>query len=596
MNTVDATRRDFLKAVGVGAAAAATAPSVLAAGEASGRRPNVVLVITDDQGYGDLACHGNPLIETPNLDTLHGESVRLTDFHVGPTCSPTRASLMTGRYCNRTGVWHTIMGRSLLGSDEVTVADVFAASGYRTGMFGKWHLGDNYPFRPEDRGFQDVLAHKGGGVGNSQDFWGNDYFDDTYFRNSVPEKFTGYCTDVWFAEAMKFIGANKNRPFFCYLSTNAPHGPHLVPEKYIRMYTDKGVKEGLARFYGMITCIDENMGRLMRQLDSLGLSDNTILIFMTDNGGDPVGGPGKFNAGMRGSKGSMHDGGHRVPFFIRWPASGLGGGQDIDRLTAHIDVMPTFVELCGLRQPDGVRFDGQSLLPLLTGQAGTWPDRVMVTDSQRVDHCIKWRRSATMTDRWRLINGEELYDMDVDPGQEQDVASEHPEVVERLRQAYEQWWTSVSETFDEYPRIVLGSPEENPTCLTSHDIHGQVVWNQGQVRRAQRCDGFWAVEIDRDGTYEFGLRRWPREADRPITEPVSAHADEPESRRIVTTDARLKVGDFDQTVPIPPGATEVTFTVPLKAGKTRLQAWFINGLGDGATHGVYYVYVIRGDG
>jgi len=198
-----------------------------------------------------------------------------------------------------------------------------------------------------------------------------------------------------------------------------------------------------------------------------------------------------------------------------------------------------------------------------------------------------------MTDRWRLINGEELYDMDVDPGQEHDVADDHPETVQGLRQAYEQWWASVSETFDEYPRIVLGSPEENPTRLTSHDIHGQVVWNQDQVRRAQRCDGFWAVEIDRDGTYEFALRRWPREADRPITEPVSAQKDEPESKRIVATDARLKVGDFDETKPIPPGATEVTFTASLKAGKTRLQAWFINGLGDGATYGVYYVYANR---
>ena len=191
--------------------------------------PNVVLVVTDDQGYGDLGCHGNPILRTPNLDALYRRSVRLTDFHVGPTCAPTRASLMTGRYCNRTGVWHTIMGRSLLRRDEVTMADVFAAGGYRTGIFGKWHLGDNYPYRPQDRGFHEVLIHGGGGVGQTPDAWGNDYFDDTYLHNGTPEKFSGYCTDVWFDGAMRFIEDNRDRPFFAYLATNAPHSPYRVP-------------------------------------------------------------------------------------------------------------------------------------------------------------------------------------------------------------------------------------------------------------------------------------------------------------------------------------------------------------------------------
>ncbi|MHC4214116.1 MAG: sulfatase-like hydrolase/transferase, partial [Planctomycetota bacterium] len=281
------TRREFLKTVGV-AAGSATVFSVLPGCSgldmkirAKGRGPNVVLVITDDQGYGDLSCHGNKILKTPNLDKLYSQSTRLRDFHVNPTCSPTRAALMTGRYCNRTGVWHTIMGRSLLRKDEVTMADVFRDSGYRTGIFGKWHLGDNYPFRPMDRGFDDVLVHRGGGIGNTQDYWGNDYFDDSYFRNSKPEKFEGYCTDVWFAEAMKFIEANKDRPFFCYLTTNAPHGPFRVPEKYSQPYKNKGI---VANFYGMIANIDENFGRLEAKLKELELDDDTILIFMTDNG------------------------------------------------------------------------------------------------------------------------------------------------------------------------------------------------------------------------------------------------------------------------------------------------------------------------
>ncbi|MCK4999127.1 MAG: sulfatase-like hydrolase/transferase, partial [Anaerohalosphaera sp.] len=184
------------------------------------KHPNVILIITDDQGYGDLACHGNKIIKTPNMDSLYAQSTRLTNFHVGPTCAPTRAALMTGRYCNRTGVWHTVMGRSMLRKDETTIANVFTDTGYKTAFFGKWHLGDNYPFRPQDRGFQEVLAHGGGGITQAPDHWNNDYFDDTYFHNGTHKKCTGYCTDVWFENAIKFIEQNKNRPFFCYLATN----------------------------------------------------------------------------------------------------------------------------------------------------------------------------------------------------------------------------------------------------------------------------------------------------------------------------------------------------------------------------------------
>ncbi|MGB2821551.1 MAG: arylsulfatase, partial [Phycisphaerae bacterium] len=283
-----------------------------------GGKPNVVLVITDDQGYGDLGCHGNEVIRTPNIDRLHGESVRLTNFHVGPTCAPTRAGLMTGRYCNCTGVWHTIAGRSLIRRDEVTMADVFAAGGYRTGIFGKWHLGDNYPFRPQDRGFQDVLVHGGGGVSQTPDYWGNDYFDDTYFRSGVPESCTGYCTDVWFDEAMKFIEAGRDRPFFCYLPTNAPHGPYNVADSYSRPYRGL-IPDQRANFYGMITNIDDNVGRLRAKLAELGIEENTILIWMTDNGTSAGCSLDEnefvregFNAGMRGMKGSAYDGGHRT--------------------------------------------------------------------------------------------------------------------------------------------------------------------------------------------------------------------------------------------------------------------------------------------
>ena len=582
------TRREFLKTVGL-AAVSTPALSVLPACGGSSRtwgpgrrRPNVVLVMTDDQGYGDLACHGNRVIKTPNLDGLHAQSVRLTNFHVSPTCSPTRAALMTGRYCNRTGVWHTVMGRSLLRKDEVTVADVFSASGYRTGIFGKWHLGDNYPFRPHDRGFGQALVHGGEGIGNTQDYWGNDYFDDTYFRNGEPEKFEGYCTDVWFAEATKFIEANKDRPFFCYVPTNAPHGPYRVPQKYSKIYEGKDVE---ANFYGMITNIDENMGRLLRQLKELGIEHNTIVIFMTDNGtSSGHRGAQGYNAGMRGNKGSEYDGGHRVPCFMRWPDGGIGGGVNVGRLTAHIDILPTLIALCGLKRAAAVKFDGESLVSLLKGRGENWPNRTVITDSQRIEHPQKWRKSAVMTDRWRLINGKELYDMKTDAGQKHHVANEYPEVVRKLRKDYERW-ADTSERFDEFCETIIGSDNQNPSKLTSHDWHVHGPWNQEQIRQGRELNSFWAVEVARGGTYEISLRRWPEEVDAPITAAVEG------GEAIAAKTARLKIGDVDETKPIPEGASIVTFRVKLRAGKTRLQSWLIDESGE--SRGAYYVYVKR---
>jgi arylsulfatase A-like enzyme len=551
-----------------------------------GKRPNVILVITDDQGYGDLGCHGNPVIQTPNLDRLHSESIRLTDFHVDPTCSPTRSALMTGHYSTRTGVWHTIMGRSLLGKHEVTVADVFSASGYKTGIFGKWHLGDNYPFRPQDRGFGEVLVHGGGGVGQGPDYWGNDYFDDTYLHNGKWKKFSGYCTDVWFDGAMKFIEANKERPFFCYLTTNAPHGPYNVAEKYKKMYEgNKDVPN--AAFYGMITNIDENMGRLTKKLKALGLEKDTILIFMTDNG-TAAGfrrGVG-FNAGMRGTKGSEYDGGHRVPCFIRWPSGGLEGGRDVDRLTAHIDMLPTLVGLCGLRKPRGVKFDGDSLAPILKEHVRNWPARILLVHSQRIENPEKWRKSAVMMERWRLVNGKELYDIKADPGQKNNIADEHPKVVKKLRKAYEDWWADLSKGFDEYCETIIGSDKENPVRLMSHDWHTpRVPWHQGAVRSGMQANGFWAVEVEQDGRYEFALRRWPLEVDKPITAAIA------KGKAINLTQARLKIANVDATKAIASDAHAVTFRVQLTAGKTRLQTWFIDD--KGTSRGAYYVYVKR---
>ena len=571
-------RREFLTLMGAGAASALLPAGRGHGAEAPGRRPNVILVMTDDQGYGDLGCLGNTIIQTPNLDAFHKQCTRLTNFHVDPTCSPTRSALMTGRYSSRTGVWHTIMGRSLLRADEVTVADVFRAGGYATGIFGKWHLGDNYPFRPQDRGFTETLCHGGGGVGQTPDWWGNDYFDDTYWHNGVPKPFKGYCTDVFFDGALRFIEASKDRPFLCYIPTNAPHGPFNVAKKYEEIYTRKGVRGGRAKFWGMITNIDENMGRLLAKLKEWGLEENTIVIFMTDNGT-----AGGLSGGRRGGKGSEFDGGHRVPFFIRWPGA-IEAGRDLDRLAAHIDVLPTLVELCGLKRPEKVQLDGASLVPLLTGDAAGWADRTLFVHSQRIEHPQKWRKCAVMTQRWRLVGarrGPQLFDMAADPEQKKDVAKDDPDVVEKLRKAYDAWWDGISTRFDEYCRIVVGHERENPARLTGHDWHGgRPPWNQGHIRNTkQHASGFWAVEVARAGRYEITLRQMPTEAGFPI------QGDE----------AWLRIGGIEATKPIPQGATGVAFALDLKPCKTKLETRFTDKK-TGKSRGAYFAYVRRVSG
>jgi arylsulfatase A-like enzyme len=564
-------------------------------------QPNVILIITDDQGYGDLSCHGNPVLKTPHLDQLHSRSIRFTNFHVSPTCAPTRSALLTGRYNNATGVWHTIMGRSLLARDEVTLADCFRASGYRTGIFGKWHLGDNYPCRPQDRGFDETLICGGGGVWQTPDFFGNDYTDDTYLRNGRPERKRGFCTDVFFESARQFIerSSTRRQPFFCYLPTNAPHSPMWAPESYSRRFRDLA-EPG---FFGMIANIDDNVGKLLAFLRRRQLEENTLVIFTTDNGTSS--GARLFNAGMRGQKGSPYDGGHRVPLFLHWPKVGMQGGRDVEALTAHIDLLPTLTELCGLRRPQGPPLHGTSLAPLLDAKRTQWPQRSIVVDSQRGEKLVKWRQAAVMTDRWRLVNPTpdgrpnalELYDIAADPSQRNNVASEHPETLRRLAQHYDEWWNQTSQRNDEYVRIVLGNDRENPSCLTAHDWHGagaEAVWNQMQIRKAPAANGFWTVDIERAGRYRIELRRWPRELDLPINAPYTDPAPNREQTPgapISAIRARLLIEKMDQTVPVNAGDRAATFTLPLPRGPASLQTWFYGS--DGTERGAYYVYVER---
>ncbi len=569
------SRRSFL----------ACSASTMAAGCARPDRmpPNVVLVITDDQGYGDLGCHGNEVVRTPNLDKFHGESVRFTDFHVDPLCAPTRAALLTGRYAYRTGVTAAYAGRSILRRDETTLADILSTGGYRTGLFGKWHLGDNWPYRPNERGFDETVACWSGGVTQAADWWGNDYFDDTYYRDNVPEQFEGYCTDVFFDEGLRFIEENADQPFFLFIPTNAPHAPYWVAEKYSQPYAEMGISEPRASFYGMIENIDDNFGRLRAKLAELGIEDNTILVFMTDNG-SAAGWRDGFNAGMRDGKGSNYDGGHRVPFFLRWPDGGIEGGRDIGRLTAHIDVVPTLVELTGVAKPP-IEFDGTSLVPLLSGDGPFPEDRVHFIQHQQVRRDGEYQmetprpfyHSSVLTNRWRLVSGEELYDIADDPGQARDLASEHPEIVATLRGEYEAWWQDVTDRFDEYLEIPVGAEEANPVRLTSFDWYTGGPPNQRVMQdppwEGPWVDGFWAIEVVRSGRYRIRLRERPPVANFPID----------------GTTAHLSVGDLHFEQEIPPGATHCVFELDLEQGKGTMRAAFSKS--PEVRRGAYFAYV-----
>jgi arylsulfatase A-like enzyme len=555
-------------------------------------RPNVILVMTDDQGYGDMSCHGNQELRTPNIDAIHADSVRLTNFHVDPTCAPTRSALMTGKYSRRVGVWHTVMGRSFLAPEEKTLAERFGEHGYRTAIFGKWHLGDNHPLRPQDQGFQSVLVHGGGGVGQTPDHWGNDYFDDTYLRDGHPEKFQGYCTDVWFREATKWLEENKGSPFFLYVATNAPHAPYNIAPKYSEPFRKAGVPSPRAEFYGMISNIDENLGRFRARLDELGLAENTIFVFMTDNGTAAGHVKGGFNAGLRGNKGSEYEGGHRVPCFIRWPAHGISGGYDFDALTAHVDLTPTLCALAGFPIEAEEELDGTDLSLWLTTRedlpcAPPSPaERTLVVESQRIDHPQKWRKSAVMTQKWRLVDRHELYDISADPGQQHDVASQHSEVVKSLQDEYERWWEHVSDRNDDFVRIVLGAgAASDPQLLTCHDWHPlsgdehDVPWSQAAtIEKDPASNGFWAVDFAEAGRYEFRLRR------RPASHAIPLNA----------TQAKVMTGGVTKTAKIDSNSPAAVVTLDVPAGPTKLQTELIGT--DGKMRGAFYVEVRREGG
>jgi arylsulfatase A-like enzyme len=566
-------------------------------------RPNVVFILTDDQGYGDLSCLGNPVIKTPAIDRLYSDSVRLSQFHVAPVCTPTRGELMTGRDALYNGATFVCMGRSLLRADLPTMADIFAENDYHTGHFGKWHLGDNYPYRPQDRGFHETVYHPAWGITSAPDYFENDYFDDHYRHRDEIEQYRGYCTDVWFNEATRWIDGCRSRDerFFAYIATNAPHGPLWVPNEYRDPYRGssvRGVDMDVASFYGMIANIDENIGRLESYLASSGLLDNTIFIFMTDNGS--ASGSSVYNAGMRGCKKSLYDGGHRVPCFIRWPDGNIGGGRDVDGISRSTDVLPTLIDLCGLSVPDGLEFDGIPLSSAITEGQAIDQSRTEVIQYGHANEGI-WGYSPKSTasvlrGNWRLVNGTELYDIGVDPGQINDLFDAFPDVVAGMSDAYDRWWDRVAGNLAKYQPLVIGNSAENPMRLCSADWAWVYADNPACIRGCTMDSGTWHVDIAKNGEYAFQLRRWPEESGLGIDMPApvmhGVDGDLPAGRALPVDSAWLQVGRIEQTMKIDPHGQSVTFTMPCTAGPAHIRSWWIDDKGNQLA-GAYFLSVER---
>ncbi len=565
-------------------------PSLCFAGGA--KKPNIILIMTDDQGHGDLGFHGNPVIRTPHLDKFAKESVRFKNFFVCPVCSPTRSSLLTGRYNYRTGIVDTYLGRSMMHPEEMTLAEILGAAGYRTGIIGKWHLGDNYPLRAMDQGFQETLVHKGGGIGQPADPPKNSYFDPVLFKNGKSKRYKGYCSDIFTDAALEFVTKHRKQPFFLYLAFNCPHNPLQVPKKYYQMYKNKDLshsafpkvgqplrrkaqQDNLAKIYGMVTNIDDNFGRLMAKLRDLRIDDNTIVIFLTDNGPQS----NRYNSGMLGWKGSVHEGGTRVPCFVRWPDQ-FKGNRDVPCIAAHIDIVPTLMAACNVRKPKKLKLDGINMLPYLEGKKKKCPDRALFFQWHRGDAPEKFRAFAVRTHDWRLVQpngvrgGEykkdfQLYKISEDPYQKKNVSQKYPKVLAKLKTAYVNWFEDVGKARGYAPpRIAIGSKFENPVVLTRQD------WRGPNATWGKKGFGYWEVKVYRAGKYDIVLK----------FDPVPKAT----SGSIEVKGPGFGLGHGQS---IPAGATEMTAKgLTLQPGNVRLKAHL--GTGDNKV-GVKYVVVER---
>lgn len=562
-------------------------------------KPNVLIVMTDDQGLGDFSLTGNPVLKTPNLDAFARQSVRLVDFHVCPMCSPTRGQLITGLAALRNGATSVTAGRTFLRPGLPTIADQFAKAGYRTGIFGKWHLGDSYPHRPIDKGFQESVYHLGWGQLHSTPEFDWPLIDGRYFHNGVEKRYQGHCTDWWFDSAMAWMKQckEKDEPFLCYLPTNAPHAPHIDLDEFTKPYEGRGP----AGFFGMIAHIDKRFGDLDRFLTDEKMRDNTIVIFMTDNGG--TAGVRTFNAGLRAGKTTYYEGGHRVPCWIRWPQGKLGEPRDVDFPTQNTDLLPTLCELCGVPGPESNPADdlyrGISLAAILRGTQREPEDRKLVVQYGQIpakhEACVIWGK-------WRLVKGVELYDVASDRAQEVDVSAMNKSTVVAMREYYEQWWNGLEAILNDFVPISIGAKQQPVVELNSGDWEGIYADNSGYVREATGGPngGHWNILVERPGTYEFTLRRWPEQTKAALGERYEPSEKSPANKAKARTvgfpkiaKAKLEIAGKRVETPADATKTGAKIVVPdLMPGKTTLKAWFTDAGGKDQC-GAFYVTVVR---
>jgi len=492
------------------------------------QHPNVIIIMTDDQGYGDLGITGNPHVHTPVIDSFGNKSIRFNNFYVSPVCAPTRSSLMTGRYSLRTGMRDTYNGGATMASNEVTIAEMLKQADYKTGVFGKWHLGDNYPSRPSDQGFDESLIHLSGGMGQVGDFTtyfqgDRSYFDPVLWHNNEKQPYEGYCSDIFANKAIDFIEENKDGPFFCYLAFNAPHTPLQVPDSYFQIYKDidpsKGFenddkpfakmsekeKEDTRKVYAMVTNIDDNIGKLLKKLEDLNISENTIVIFMTDNGPQQT----RYVDGMRGLKGSVYQGGVRVPFYMRYPAL-TTNDKDINTTAAHLDILPTLSELCNVPLPKNRIIDGKSLVPLIYDKKVDWEDRGLFFYWTRrypeLYNNIAFHKDGFklvgMTDYDAEIEDFELFNLTKDPYEQHNLVEEQSEIALHLKEEFDKVYKEliVSENLINPQRIIIGSDYENPIVLNRNDAGGErAIWNKEEIY------GKWDVSIEQ-GYYNIKFK------------------------------------------------------------------------------------------
>ncbi len=527
-------------------------------------KPNILLVICDDLGVQDLPCYGNPHTHTPTLSQLSLEGCRLLRHYSGPLCTPARAELMTGRCAYRTRAIDTYLGRSMIEPSERTLPQILSEAGYATGLFGKWHLGDCYPMRPHDMGFQEAVYHTGGGLQQPANVGRRSYFSPDLMRNGCRITTQGYCTDVFTDHALGWMNEHLERqpkqPFFAYVAFNAPHDPLEIGQAWTERYRKLNLPEEVARLYGMVENIDYNVGRMLYFLKERDLDQNTIVVFTSDHGpGMPV----RYNGQLRGRKCTLFEGGLRVPGLVRWPGR-IAAGVTCDQITAPIDWLPTLADWCGAKLPGDRLIDGWNIGPSLRTQAS--PEQVdrhkqrrLVFQWHRGDRPEPRRNAAVITHRFKVIwhqrQSPMLFDLSADPGETTDLGASELAVGRELIEVYDRWFAEVSQergaaTFDP-PRIVLGSAQEPQTHLTWQDWRLYVPTPEEWWRA--EMPGYWLVHVARKGKYRLSMEL------PPINVPTHLH---------------VRCGKLHVKCPVLPRDQSLGFdALELSAGEARLEVY-----------------------